>query len=85
MEELEKIEIALAKEGVLFLLKGPVELIDLHVARKAPSNTLQLKRTRTISYTIRLSPVCFHLLPHLPTKAERLAGIFLHSDNFSEQ
>jgi hypothetical protein len=33
-------EIALAKEGVLFLLKEPVEPIDLHVASKAPPNTL---------------------------------------------
>lgn len=38
MEELEKIEIALAKEGVLFLLKESVEPIDLHVASKAPPN-----------------------------------------------
>jgi hypothetical protein len=46
MEELEKIGIAPAKEGILFLLKELVEPIDLHVANKA------LKRTRTISYTI---------------------------------
>jgi hypothetical protein len=40
MKELEKIKIALAKEGVLFLLKEPVQPIDLHVAGKAPLNTL---------------------------------------------
>lgn len=37
MEELEKVEIALA---VLFLLKEPVAPIDLHVASGALPNTL---------------------------------------------
>ena len=40
MEELEKIERAPAKEGVLFQLREPVEPIDLHVANKALPNTL---------------------------------------------
>ena len=39
MEELEKIERELAKEDVHFLLKEPVEPIDLHAANKALPNT----------------------------------------------
>ena len=39
MEELENIDMALAKEDVRFLLKGLVEPNDLHVANKAPPNT----------------------------------------------
>ena len=39
MEELEKIEIALAKEDVRFLLKELIESIDLHAANKDLPNT----------------------------------------------
>lgn len=39
MEELEKIEIAPAKEDVRFLFKEPVEPIYLHAANKALPNT----------------------------------------------
>ena len=39
MEELEKIEIALAKEDVRFLLKELIDPTDLHAANKVPPNT----------------------------------------------
>ena len=84
MEELEKIEIAPAKEGVLFLLKEPIEPIDLHVANKALPNTLATETDKNYLLYHLTQPYLLPFATSPPTKVEKLAGIFLHSDNFSE-
>ena len=83
MEELGKIEIALA-EDVRFLLKELIDPIDLHAANKDLPNTPATEIDKGYLLYHLTQPYLLPFATSPPTKVEKLAGIFLHSDNFSE-